>query len=140
MWDKGVPSRRTQVTAGVDRPSYQPIFEDLAEQIRSGKLATGSPLPSIATLMERYDATVGIVRRALIELRAEGLIRSQQGVGSFVQPVPAEQPSEGYRELTRMMGQMQDRVEALAERVARLEHGQGPRSAGPGHRAERTGP
>lgn len=128
------------MTEGVDRPAYQPIVEDITEKIRGGELPTGAPLPSIQSLMDTYGATIGVVRRALVELRALGLIRSQQGVGSFVQPIPDAPPSDGYQNLSRMLDRLQEQVDDLRDRMARLEHAQEPQPVGPGLRSERPAP
>ncbi len=47
-------------------------------------LKSGAPLPSVRTLMQRYEVSDGTVKRALAELRREGLIVTYQGKGSYV--------------------------------------------------------
>jgi Bacterial regulatory proteins, gntR family len=44
----------------------------------------GQILPSVRTLMQTYDISDGTVKRALRQLRDEGLIITYQGRGSFV--------------------------------------------------------
>lgn len=63
---------------------WQQIFNDLLGRISSGDLAPGSRLPSEADLSEQYDVTHSTVRRALLELRIEGLVMPRQGAGVVV--------------------------------------------------------
>lgn len=63
--------------------------DELAAQLRndilSGKLPTGSKLPSLRSLAEDLDVGRGVAQQALDKLRAEGLIASRQGAGNYVQ-------------------------------------------------------
>ncbi|MBV9804766.1 MAG: GntR family transcriptional regulator [Solirubrobacterales bacterium] len=55
------------------------IAQALREQIRSGELTPGSPLPSESQLTDRFAVSRGTVRQALAALRAEGLIAGGRG-------------------------------------------------------------
>jgi len=55
------------------------IAQALREQIHSGELAPGAPLPSEAQLTNRFAVSRGTVRQALAALRAEGLIAGGRG-------------------------------------------------------------
>jgi GntR family transcriptional regulator len=55
------------------------IAQSLRDQIRSGELAPGSPLPSEAQLSARFSVSRGTVRHALSALRTEGLIVGGRG-------------------------------------------------------------
>jgi GntR family transcriptional regulator len=61
------------------RPRHAVIAQALREQIRSGELSPGSPLPSEARLTSRFAVSRGTVRQALAALRAEGLIAGGRG-------------------------------------------------------------
>lgn len=61
------------------RPRHAEIAQALREQIRSGQLAPGAPVPSEAQLTSRYGVSRGTVRQALSALRAEGLIAGGRG-------------------------------------------------------------
>lgn len=65
-------------------PAHQRIYEDLRARIASGELAVGAKLPTQAELSAAYHCSVQPVKRALQRLEFEGLVESQQGVGSFV--------------------------------------------------------
>jgi GntR family transcriptional regulator len=60
-------------------PRHAAIAAALREQIRSGELSPGEPLPSEARLTNRYAVSRGTVRQALAALRAEGLIAGGRG-------------------------------------------------------------
>jgi GntR family transcriptional regulator len=63
----------------VTRPRHAEIAQALREQIRSGELTPGSPLPSEARLTSQFAVSRGTVRQALAALRAEGLIAGGRG-------------------------------------------------------------
>lgn len=60
-------------------PIHTVVADALREQISSGELAVGSPVPSESELCARFGASRGPVRQALAQLRHEGLIETSQG-------------------------------------------------------------
>lgn len=64
---------------------WRQIADGVRLDIVGGKLSTGAQLPTEAVLAERFQANRHTVRRALSMLQDEGVIRSEQGRGSFVQ-------------------------------------------------------
>jgi DNA-binding FadR family transcriptional regulator len=58
------------------------------DKILAGDLAPGAKLPSEAELIEEYAVSRTVVREAVTRLRAEGLVETHQGRGSFVLAVP----------------------------------------------------
>lgn len=66
---------------------WQDLVERLRADIAAGVYPIGSLLPSEPNLMERLGGGRHSVRRALSELSANGLIRTEHGKGSFVQRV-----------------------------------------------------
>lgn len=65
-------------------PLRNRVAEDLRRALADGTLAPGDRLPTEADLVEQYGVHRTTVRRALDELRREGLIVSSQGRGHFV--------------------------------------------------------
>lgn len=61
------------------------VYNQLVELITSGELSENSRLPSEIELTKQFQVSRPILRQALARLRAEGLIISRQGSGSFVQ-------------------------------------------------------
>src|SRR6478752_1221988 len=68
------------------------LFEQLAEQIKSGKLAPGERLPTEQELTRAARVSRTVVREAVAALRAEGLVITRQGVGAFVSASPPRAP------------------------------------------------
>lgn len=65
-------------------PLYLQIQEDLMDMINSGALEIGARLPSEPDLSKRYGVSRLTVRQALSDLVANGTLRRQRGVGTFV--------------------------------------------------------
>jgi len=72
----GANSKRT--------PTYMRIAEDLREQMRVGDLQPDDPVPSAATLCERYGVSMITAKNALNLLRGEGFTYSVLGKGTYV--------------------------------------------------------
>ena len=68
------------------------LFDQLAEQIKSGKLAPGARLPTEQELTRAARVSRTVVREAVAALRAEGLVITRQGVGAFVSAAPQHAP------------------------------------------------
>lgn len=60
-------------------PRHVTIARSLRQQIRSGELSAGEPLPSEARLSSQFEVSRGTVRQALAALRSEGLIAGGRG-------------------------------------------------------------
>src|SRR3954470_12735670 len=72
----------------VDPYDHTPVYLQLAEIIRediaAGRLSPGRMLPSEARLSQQHGIGRDAVRDALAQLRSEGLIVTESGVGSKV--------------------------------------------------------
>jgi len=68
------------------------LFDQLAEQIKSGKLAPGERLPTEQELTRAARVSRTVVREAVAALRADGLVVTRQGVGAFVSAAPQQAP------------------------------------------------
>lgn len=65
-------------------PKYHQIREALSRQINAGFFSPGDKLPTEQRLAELYGVSRLTVRQAISQLSAEGIIRSVQGKGSFI--------------------------------------------------------
>ena len=102
--------------AGTDAPKYRQLADDLRARIRSGEYAPGSQVPSKAALMDSRHLSLGTVNKAIDILIGEGLLRTEQGTGTFVcDPLPAARTQEGPR------GDALGQVAELREDVVRVE-------------------
>lgn len=83
-------TRLRQVTT-TRQARYQHIAGRLRRQVASGAFGDGRLLPSESQLSVRFSASRVTVRRALDELREEGLLESRQGLGWYVPADPFRQ-------------------------------------------------
>jgi DNA-binding transcriptional MocR family regulator len=67
-----------------DGPRYRAIAEALAEDVREGRLASGTRLPTHRDLAWKLRLTVGTVSRAYAEAERRGLIAGEVGRGTYV--------------------------------------------------------
>lgn len=65
-------------------PKYHRIADSVRALIRSGGLSAGDRLPPETKIAADHGTSVPTVRQAMSVLRAEGLIESRHGVGTFV--------------------------------------------------------
>jgi len=63
---------------------WRRIADDIRLDIVGGKMASGDRLPPESALAERFAANRHTVRRALAVLAEEGVVRAEQGRGTFV--------------------------------------------------------
>lgn len=71
----------------VSRP-YEQIVDQIASEIRSGRLSHGERLPTERELSVTFGVSRGVVREAVKVLGAMGLVEPRQGSGLFVQDDP----------------------------------------------------
>jgi DNA-binding FadR family transcriptional regulator len=69
-------------------PLAQRVVAGLKDKILAGDLPPGTRVPSENELIEEYAVSRTVVREAVTLLRAEGLVETFQGRGSFVLAVP----------------------------------------------------
>ncbi|TDE96102.1 FadR family transcriptional regulator [Occultella glacieicola] len=62
----------------------------LTELIQDGTIRRGEKLPTESAMMETYKVSRTVVREAMSQLQAAGLVETQQGRGSFVLNVPSQ--------------------------------------------------
>jgi GntR family transcriptional regulator, transcriptional repressor for pyruvate dehydrogenase complex len=89
--EKSVGMMRIRPLAAARKLSHG-LFEQLSEQIKSGRLAPGARLPTEQELTRAARVSRTVVREAVAALRAEGLVVTRQGVGAFVSAAPQQAP------------------------------------------------
>lgn len=104
----------------------------LRRDIREGLYKPGEKLPTHREIAAKYDVARGTVRSAISLLRADGVIQSWQGKGTFVVD-PGGGSTDGqsadYALVVAALEQLATRVEALEERVGVPEDPDGPHAA-----------
>ena len=71
---------------------YRDIAADLRRRVDEGEFSAGRLLPSESELSATYSASRVTIRKALEDLRTEGLVDSRQGFGWFVAGTTVRQP------------------------------------------------
>ena len=67
-----------------NEPIYKQISSQLREEILTGRMKSGEPLPSIRSLAQDRKISVITTMKAYEELAAEGLVTASKGKGYFV--------------------------------------------------------
>ncbi|MBB4959452.1 GntR family transcriptional regulator [Micromonospora polyrhachis] len=128
-----------------DRALYRQLADLLREQIDSGELPPGSPLPSETTLAQTHGLARPAVRQAIALLRAEGLVTTSRGYGTRVREqverTPLELPASSFA-IARMPSDAERLEHDLDDGVPVLEIQlpDGSTSVHPGDRIRLTRP
>jgi GntR family phosphonate transport system transcriptional regulator len=69
-------------------PIYAQIAEELRNEIQKGMYQVGDRLPTEAQLSQHFGVNRHTLRRAIAELKNEGLLRVDRGRGTFVAATP----------------------------------------------------
>ena len=72
-------------------PPYRRIALEIAARIAAGDIAAGERVPSTRQIIERYGVAMATASKVLTELRLQGLVRAEPGVGTVV-VAPARRP------------------------------------------------
>jgi DNA-binding transcriptional regulator YhcF (GntR family) len=100
----------------VDRRADVPLGTQLAGRIRSavrdGTLGAGDRLPSVRELAESAGVNVNTVRAVYARLESEGIVRSEQGRGTFVAGA-AHDEAATRRELRAQIAQLETALARL---------------------------
>ena len=79
-------------------PSYVRIYNELYDEVTSGKYEPNEQLPPEVKLAEKYEVSRNTLRQALAVLCEEGLIYNVQGKGNFISP--------SYKPVNQEMGKL----------------------------------
>ena len=67
-----------------DRPLYLRIADEIAGDIRSGRLAEGQPAPSTRAIVRDWNVAMATATKVIGALRASGLVETIPGSGTIV--------------------------------------------------------
>lgn len=98
-------------------PEYQRIMSLIRSRIIDGTYPVASPIPSTAKLVTETGKTAPVVRRAVDQLKAEGILRGQPGKAVFVEAVPAD--ADRRRADTEALGDTLAAVQSEVRKLAR---------------------
>lgn len=94
--------------------SYQQIVAQLEALIASGQLQIGDRLPGERELTEQFKVSRVVVREALRDLEARGIVETRQGSGTYVQTVSSPDLARSLTLLTTL-----DKAELIDMMVVR---------------------
>jgi DNA-binding FadR family transcriptional regulator len=81
----------------------EPVAQDVARRILDGEYAAGQRLPTESELQHSWGVSRSVVREAMKMLASQGLVRIEQGRGTFVTNTP-QAPLSAQLELTLRRG------------------------------------
>jgi GntR family transcriptional regulator len=113
-------------------PEYQRLMRLVRARIISGEYPVGGAIPSTTELVAETGKSRPVVRQAIAQLQAEGILEGHQGKGVFVAEMPAvadhrradtEALGEEFAEFRREVRKLADQVgsDDLRARVGELE-------------------
>ena len=90
------------------------LIEALTERIQSGQYKRGDQLPTEKDMIEEFGVSRTVVREAISNLKASGLVSTRQGKGAFV----LEEGVRSFRISEENLSVVEEVVEALELRIA----------------------
>ncbi|MDG9710221.1 GntR family transcriptional regulator [Streptomyces sp. DH10] len=72
------------------RPVWRQVAATIATRIADGEYLVGARVPSVVELSAEFGIASSTAQKALAHLKAQGLIRAEVGLGSFVAERPVE--------------------------------------------------
>ncbi|MBD0743627.1 GntR family transcriptional regulator [Streptomyces sp. CBMA152] len=73
------------------RPIWRQIAAIIAGRINDGTYPVGSKVPSVVEISTEFEVASSTVQKVMAHLKAEGFVRTEVGLGTFV----ADRPEEG---------------------------------------------
>jgi DNA-binding FadR family transcriptional regulator len=106
-------------------PEYQRLIGRIRASITSGEYPLGQAIPSTAALAGITGLSVPVVRRAVGQLEADGILEGHPGKGVFVRAMPEEADSErqDIKTLSKQVSALQEQFRELAERMPAAQDG-----------------
>lgn len=77
-------ARKATIRRNINTPYYEQLKHLVLQQIKDDGLKPGDLLPSEAEIGERYDVSRTVVRQAIGDLAAAGILTRRRGKGTFV--------------------------------------------------------
>jgi DNA-binding GntR family transcriptional regulator len=67
-----------------DPPRWRQVYGVISQRIRSGEIEVGARVPSLVDLGTEFGIANATAQKVIRQLRADGLIRTEPGIGSRV--------------------------------------------------------
>lgn len=107
-----------QVDSKMNIPIYQQLVDAIRSNIKSGKTAPGTQLPTVRNLAKELSIARGTIKRAYDELEKEHLVEKVQGRGTFVLYHPENSESRKERAMEaidRLLDQLEEMDFSMTE-------------------------
>ncbi|MER8485276.1 FadR/GntR family transcriptional regulator [Mesorhizobium sp. M1322] len=75
--------QRSSIIGSVEALPHR-IASHLSREIEGGDIIPGARLPTESQLADKFGVSRNVVREAIAQLRADGMVEARQGVGAFV--------------------------------------------------------
>jgi len=75
-------------------PEYRQLMDQIRSRITAGEYPVGSPIPSTTELRELTGMSIPVIRRAVGQLEADGILEGHPGKAVYVKATPADLASE----------------------------------------------
>lgn len=112
------------MTLASDRPTAQPLHRQLRDlmmaRIERGEWSPGTYLPPETRLADEYGVAVGTLRKALLDMAAEGIVVRRQGKGTVVASHDSDAVLFRFFNLRRADGSTLRPESRVLSRVARI--------------------
>jgi GntR family transcriptional regulator len=108
------------------RKASEQVAAAIRADIATGKLQPGQKAPSVRDLAKRFGVAPDTATKAVGMLRADGLVYTSPGRGSFVRAeavevLRASEHSPEFEAISQRLDELTGVVRDLADRVAELE-------------------
>lgn len=107
------------VQRGSGAALWRQIADYVSQQVRAGQYPSGSQMPTEQTMAEQFSVNRHTIRQAMSHLADQGLVRVEQGRGTFVQESVIDYPiGRRTRFSTNILAQQRDpggRLLSIAE-------------------------
>lgn len=99
----------------VGQPEWRRVMDALRKGIADEKLKVGMPIPSTDKLIEEHGVSKTVIRRAVDELKAEGLLEGRPGKGVYVlaRPKDLQVEHQSVLELAQGLEAVQEQIRVL---------------------------
>ncbi|PJE95599.1 GntR family transcriptional regulator [Streptomyces carminius] len=77
------------------RAMWPQIAEEILRRIHSGEYPPGSKVPSVVQIANEFGVVNSTAQRAMEHVRAQGVTRSEKGMGTFVLRPEEREAREG---------------------------------------------
>ncbi|MBT2232048.1 winged helix-turn-helix domain-containing protein [Nonomuraea sp. NEAU-A123] len=67
-----------------EQPRWRQVYAVISGRIRSGEIEVGERVPSLVDLTAEFGIANATAQKVIRQLRADGLIRTEPGIGSKV--------------------------------------------------------